>query len=74
MEAVAYNRTTGFVWLKQRKATNHVFKTIDKAVSNAAEVTAFVDDRRMSRMTGVKSKKLLVWVSISDSDQLKMNV
>ncbi|RWV77159.1 hypothetical protein GW17_00062053 [Ensete ventricosum] len=66
MEEVGYNRATGFVWLKQRKATNHVFKTIEKAVSYAAEVTAFVEDRRMSRMTGVKSKELLVWVSISE--------
>ncbi|THU53548.1 hypothetical protein C4D60_Mb10t15590 [Musa balbisiana] len=66
MEEVGYNRATGFAWLKQRKATNHVFKTIEKTVSYAAEVTAFVEDRRMSRMTGVKSKELLVWVSISE--------
>ncbi|RWW79118.1 hypothetical protein BHE74_00012613 [Ensete ventricosum] len=57
MEEVGYNRATGFVWLKQRKATNHVFKTIEKAVSYAAEVTAFVEDRRMSRMTGWRVKQ-----------------
>ncbi|RZR83787.1 hypothetical protein BHM03_00010509 [Ensete ventricosum] len=56
MEEVGYNRATGFVWLKQRKATNHVFKTIEKAVSYAAEVTAFVEDRRMSRMTGYRTQ------------------
>ena len=27
---------------------------------------AFVEDRRLRRLTGVKSKELLIWVSLSD--------
>ncbi|WOL02099.1 hypothetical protein Cni_G10818 [Canna indica] len=66
IEEVGYNRGTGFVWLKQKKATNHVFRRVGKAVTYAAEVMAFVEDRRMRRVSGVKSKELLIWVSISE--------
>lgn len=66
MEEVGYNRATGFVWLRQKKALTHTFKQIGRQVSYAAEVTAFVEDRRMKRMTGVKTKELLIWVTLSD--------
>ncbi|KAG0535975.1 hypothetical protein BDA96_03G024200 [Sorghum bicolor] len=66
MEEVGYNRATGFVWLRQKKALTHTFRQIGRQVSYAAEVTAFVEDRRMKRMTGVKTKELLIWVTLSD--------
>ncbi|KAL5229375.1 hypothetical protein ABZP36_028151 [Zizania latifolia] len=66
MEEVGYNRASGFVWLRQKKPITHTFKQIGRQVSYAAEVTAFVEDRRMKRMTGVKTKELLIWVTLSD--------
>ncbi|GJN38077.1 hypothetical protein PR202_gb27086 [Eleusine coracana subsp. coracana] len=66
MEEVGYNRATGFVWLRQKKSLTHTFKQIGRQVSYAAEVTAFVEDRRMKKMTGVKTKELLIWVALSD--------
>ncbi|PKA51642.1 hypothetical protein AXF42_Ash003009 [Apostasia shenzhenica] len=66
LEEVGYNRETGFVWLKQKKGTNHTFKKIGRQVSYAPEVTAFVEDRRMKKITGVKSKELLIWVTLTD--------
>ncbi|CAD6233338.1 unnamed protein product [Miscanthus lutarioriparius] len=66
MEEVGYNRATGFVWLRQKKALTHTFRQIGRQVSYAAEVTAFVEDRKMKRMTGVKTKELLIWVTLSD--------
>ncbi|KAJ4703858.1 Protein of unknown function, DUF538 [Melia azedarach] len=63
---VGYNRTTGFVWLKQKNRTEHKFRAIGRNVSYDTEVTAFVEDRRMRRLTGVKSKEFLIWVTISD--------
>lgn len=63
---VGYNRTTGFVWLKQKKRKDHRFLKIGRQVSYDTEVTAFVENRRMRRLTGVKTKELLFWVSISD--------
>ncbi|KAF2316704.1 hypothetical protein GH714_042045 [Hevea brasiliensis] len=49
---VGYNRTTGFVWLKQKKRKEHKFRAIGRNVSYDKEVTAFVEDRRMRRLTG----------------------
>ncbi|XP_010279635.1 PREDICTED: uncharacterized protein LOC104613500 [Nelumbo nucifera] len=66
MEEVGYNREAGFVWLKQRKGTQHTFKRIGKQVSYANEITAFVENHRMKKLTGVKSKELLIWVTLSD--------
>ncbi|XP_047059637.1 uncharacterized protein LOC124666340 [Lolium rigidum] len=66
IEEVGYNRATGFVWLRQKKALTHTFKQIGRQVSYAAEVTAVVEDRKMKRMTGVKSKEILIWVTLCD--------
>ncbi|KAL2475022.1 hypothetical protein Adt_35758 [Abeliophyllum distichum] len=63
---VGYNEATGFVWMKQKKSKVHRFRAIGRSVSYDGEVTAFVEDRRMMRLTGVKSKELLIWVTISD--------
>ncbi|KAK9267724.1 hypothetical protein L1049_010157 [Liquidambar formosana] len=63
---VGYNRNSGFVWMKRNKKKEHRFRRIGRQVSYDTEVTAFVENRRMKRLTGVKSKELLFWVSISD--------
>ncbi|KAK9136861.1 hypothetical protein Sjap_007455 [Stephania japonica] len=66
IEEVGRNRESGFVWLKQKKRKDHGFKKIGKTVSYAQEVTAFVEPRRMKRLTGVKSREFLLWVTISE--------
>ncbi|RCU61664.1 LOW QUALITY PROTEIN: hypothetical protein SETIT_J023200v2 [Setaria italica] len=48
-----YNRTTGFMWLVQRKK---------KTVSYAAEVTAFAEKGKLRKITGVKTKELMLYV------------
>ena len=63
---VGYNRSTGFVWLKQKKMKQHKFQRIGRNVSYDTEVTAFVEKHRMRKVTGVKSKELLIWITISD--------
>ncbi|KAI3456010.1 hypothetical protein Pfo_012673 [Paulownia fortunei] len=63
---VGHNEASGFVWLKQKKSKTHVFRAIGRSVWYDTEVTAFVQDRRMKRLTGVKSKEFLIWVTISD--------
>ncbi|XP_059275802.1 uncharacterized protein LOC132030256 [Lycium ferocissimum] len=63
---VGHNKQTGFVWLKQKKAKEHRFKKIGKLVWYDNEVTGFLEDRKMKKLTGVKSKQLLIWITISD--------
>ncbi|KAK9070164.1 hypothetical protein SSX86_010564 [Deinandra increscens subsp. villosa] len=63
---VGHNAATGFVWVRRKKKTNHIFRAIGRKVSYDCEVTAFVEDRRMRNLSGVKSKELLFWVTISE--------
>ncbi|XP_057477676.1 uncharacterized protein LOC130765301 [Actinidia eriantha] len=57
-------RETGFVWMKQKAPYEHFFEGTNTRVSYAAEVTAYIEKFKMKKMTGVKSKQLLLWVPI----------
>lgn len=63
---VGHNHATGFVWLIQKKKKEHLFRAIGRKTSYDTEVTAFVENRRMMKLTGVKTKELFIWVSLSD--------
>ncbi|BAT86128.1 uncharacterized protein LOC124838975 [Vigna umbellata] len=66
IEECGYDRETGFVWLKQKKSYTHKFEKIGKLVSYAPEVTARVEKGKISKLTGVKTKELLLWITLSD--------
>uniref|UniRef100_A0ACD5TNB7 Uncharacterized protein n=1 Tax=Avena sativa TaxID=4498 RepID=A0ACD5TNB7_AVESA len=57
-------RETGYVWMRQGKAYEHYFRATGTRVRYDAEVTAYVEEGRMKRMTGVRSKQMLMWVPI----------
>ncbi|XP_058213910.1 uncharacterized protein LOC131325599 [Rhododendron vialii] len=59
-------KETGFVWLKQKKKKDHKFDKIGKLVSYATEVTAVVEPNKIKKLTGVKAKELLLWLTLSD--------
>ncbi|KAH7666586.1 At5g01610-like protein [Dioscorea alata] len=61
-----YVEETGFVWLKQKKKIEHCFEKIGKLVSYAPEITAFVEKGKIKKLTGVKTKELLLWVTLSE--------
>lgn len=66
LEETGYVKETGFVWLKQKKKTEHQFKKIGKMVQYGAEITAYVEKYKMKKLTGVKSKELILWITISE--------
>ncbi|CAB1184545.1 unnamed protein product [Spirodela intermedia] len=66
VEEIGINRQTGFVWLRQKKALNYPFRKAGRLVSYGAEVTGFVEDRRMRRVTGVKSREMLIWIPLGE--------
>ncbi|KAE8734325.1 putative 40S ribosomal protein S14 [Hibiscus syriacus] len=61
-----FNSITGFIWLKQKKKFEYKFKSIGKTVSYDSEVTTFIEERRMRRLTGVKSKEMFIWITVSE--------
>ncbi|GKB98814.1 tRNA-modifying protein like protein [Tanacetum coccineum] len=63
---VGHNTAIGFVWVRRKTKSQHLFSEIGRKVSYYVEVTAFVEEGRMRNLTGVKSKELLIWVRISD--------
>ena len=66
IEECGYVKDTGFVWLKQKKSITHKFEKIGKLVSYATEVTAVVEQNKIKKLTGVKTKELLVWLTLCD--------
>ncbi|XP_010494795.1 PREDICTED: uncharacterized protein LOC104771887 [Camelina sativa] len=66
MTEIGHNKSTGYVWIKIKNKVQHRFKAIGRNVSYDSEVTAFVENRRMRQLTGIKSKELLIWVTISE--------
>ncbi|XP_043701880.1 uncharacterized protein LOC122652254 [Telopea speciosissima] len=57
-------RATGFVWWKCKASYEHFNVVTNTKNSYAAETTAYVEKGRMKKMTGVKSKQLMMWVPI----------
>ncbi|XP_022146516.1 uncharacterized protein LOC111015720 [Momordica charantia] len=63
---VGCNRSSGFIWLKQKKKKEHRFAAIGRTVLYDTEVTAFIEDRRLRRLTGVKTKEFILSITVSD--------
>ncbi|KAB2035403.1 hypothetical protein E1A91_D04G152900v1 [Gossypium mustelinum] len=60
-----YNKITGFIWLNQEKTVKYLFKELGLS-SYGAEITAFIGDRQLKKLTGVKSKEMMIWITVSD--------
>jgi hypothetical protein len=61
-----YVEETGFVWLKQQRKVDHYFAKADRHVSYGTEVSAVAEDGRLKKITGVKAKEMLIWVSLHE--------
>lgn len=61
-----YVEETGLVWLKQKKKKEHCFEKVGRHVTYAPEITAYVEKFRIKKLTGVKVKELLVWLTLSE--------
>ncbi|CAN6206268.1 unnamed protein product [Urochloa humidicola] len=65
IQEFGYNREAGFLWLVQgKKKVEHTFKKIKQTVSYAGEVTAFVEKGKLKKIVGVKTRELMLWLSV----------
>ncbi|CAN6282477.1 unnamed protein product [Urochloa humidicola] len=64
LEECGWVQETGFVWMRQKAPYEHYFRGTGTRVRYDAEVTAYVEEGRMKRMTGVRSKQVMLWVPI----------
>ena len=63
---VGYVKTTGYMWITQKKKVEHTFKLISKQVSYDKEIHGFIEAGRIKKLKGVKAKELLIWAPVSD--------
>jgi hypothetical protein len=61
-----YVEETGFVWLRQRRKVDHYFAKAGRHVTYGAEVSAVADKGRLKKITGVKAKEMLLWVTLHE--------
>ncbi|XP_062190094.1 uncharacterized protein LOC133893144 [Phragmites australis] len=65
MQEFGYSRAAGFMWIvRGEKKKDHTFKKIKQTVSYAGEVTAFVEKGKLKKIAGVKTKELMLWLSV----------
>ncbi|CAL0300140.1 unnamed protein product [Lupinus luteus] len=66
IEECGYDRESGFVWLIQKKSSTHKFQKIDRLATYAPHVTATVEFGKIKKLTGVKVKELLIWLTLNE--------
>ncbi|KAD3640210.1 hypothetical protein E3N88_29433 [Mikania micrantha] len=66
IEECGYNKDNGFVWLRQKKRKEHKFEKVGRLTRYANEVTAYVEKSKIKKLTGVKTKELMMWINLSE--------
>lgn len=65
LEEYGFVRAIGLVWLKLRNRTEH--RLVDNIiVSYDTVVSAYVEPRKIRRLTGVRAKEFLIWMKLSE--------
>ncbi|KVH89486.1 uncharacterized protein LOC112526848 [Cynara cardunculus var. scolymus] len=63
---VGFVKSSGYMWILQTKKVEHNFKMIKKLVSYDAEITGYVEKKRIKKLKGVKAKELMLWPPVND--------
>ncbi|GJX52983.1 plant/F25P12-18 protein [Tanacetum coccineum] len=66
IEECGYVKDTGFVWLKQKKKREHKFEKVGRVAKYDNEVTAYVEKAKIKKLTGVKTKEMMMWINLSE--------
>ncbi|KAA8519669.1 hypothetical protein F0562_013886 [Nyssa sinensis] len=59
-------RSTGYMWILQKKKVEHNFKTVSKLVSYDIEINGYVGKKQIKKLKGVKAKELMLWPPVSE--------
>lgn len=62
---VGFVRSTGYMWILQKKKFKHNFKMISKPMSYYTEITGYVEKKRIKKLKGVKARELTLWPPVS---------
>lgn len=59
-----FNKSTGFFWAIQKNKIEHKFQAIGKSPTYEQNLSAFVEEGKMKKITGVKGKELMISFNI----------
>lgn len=63
---VGFVRSTGYMWIAQKKKVEHNFKMISKLVSYDTEITGYIQKKKIKKLKGVKAKEFMLWPPVSE--------
>lgn len=63
---VGFVKSTGYMWIVQKKKVEHKFQMISKLVSYDTDITGYVEKKRIKKLKGVKAKELMLWPPVSE--------
>ncbi|XP_071693282.1 uncharacterized protein [Rutidosis leptorrhynchoides] len=66
VEELGFVKDTGFFWIKQKNEIKHKFEKAGKQVSYATEITSYLEKCKIKKLAGVKSKELMIWISLTE--------
>ncbi|KAL3522469.1 hypothetical protein ACH5RR_015303 [Cinchona calisaya] len=63
---VGFVRSTGYMWIVQKKKVEHNFKMISKLVSYDTDITGNIQKKKIKKLKGVKAKELMLWPPVNE--------
>ncbi|WOL02110.1 hypothetical protein Cni_G10829 [Canna indica] len=63
---VGFVRSSGYMWIAQKRKVEHAFKMVSKLVSYDTEIHGYVEKGRIKKLKGVKAKELLLWPPVNE--------
>lgn len=63
---VGFVKSTGYMWIVQKKKVEHKFQLISKLVSYDTDITGYVENKKIKKLKGVKAKELMLWPPVSE--------
>ncbi|KAL1560440.1 hypothetical protein AAHA92_10649 [Salvia divinorum] len=65
IEEFGFNRATGFYWVKQEKKTERKVDKVGMSYYDT-QLTGFITPGRLSKITGVKAKEIILSLTVTD--------
>ncbi|CAK7338968.1 unnamed protein product [Dovyalis caffra] len=63
---VGFVRSTGYMWIVQKKKVEHNFMIASKLVGYDTNITGYVSKRLIKKLKGVKAKELMLWPPVNE--------
>ncbi|KAI3969367.1 hypothetical protein MKW92_027072 [Papaver armeniacum] len=66
IDECGFVRETGYFWFKRKYKLEYKFENLDRLVSYATAVTGYAENKKLKKVTGIKTKELLIWITVNE--------